>query len=187
MTKARRWAPTVLASCFLFYFGVQFYCDFWRPEPMGALLLFESTPGASSPRSAYGAIVEAVAPDSPASRAGLIPSDQIRSVDGHVIATRLDWMAIDANIEPGRPLHLVVRRGNRDVAADLVLRWGRWSDWWAEGGGLLLTVRAEPRKVAARHAADAVRLREARPQPPQVSRRRRHYRSHGRCSAVRRP
>src|SRR5712691_10806471 len=131
-TTARHRAPIVLAACFLFYFAVQFYCDFWRPEPMGALLLFEHG----------GAIVEGVAPDSPAGRAGLIPSDQIRSVDGHVIATRLDWMAIDANIEPGRPLHLVVRRGNRDVAADLVLRWGRWSDWWAEGGGLLLTVRA---------------------------------------------
>src|SRR5712691_7515882 len=141
-TTARHRAPIVLAACFLFYFGVQFYCDFWRPEPMGALLLFDVTPGGPAPRSAGGAIVEAVAPDSPATRAGLRPSDQIRSVDGHVIATRLDWMAIDANIEPGRPLHLVVRRGNMTMGADLVLQWGRWSDWWAEGGGLLLTVRA---------------------------------------------
>src|SRR5439155_10746743 len=136
MPTQRHLAPIVLAACFLFYFGVQFYCDFWRPEPMGVLLLFDDG----------GAIVEAVAPDSPASRAGLIPSDQIRSVDGHVIATRLDWMAIDANIEPGRPLHLVVRRadrdGVRDVNADVVLHWGRWADWRSEGGGLLLTVRA---------------------------------------------
>ena len=28
------------------------------------------------------------------------------------------------------------------MGADLVLQWGRWADWWAEGGGLLLTVRA---------------------------------------------
>ncbi|HEV3140051.1 MAG TPA: PDZ domain-containing protein, partial [Vicinamibacterales bacterium] len=130
-TAVRRWAPTVLASCFLFYFVLQFYCDFWRPEPLGALLMFDRG----------GAIVEAVAPDTPASRAGLRPSDQIRSVDGHAIATRLDWMAIDASVEPGRPLHLIVRRSNMTFASDLVLKWGRWSDWRSEGGGLLLTVR----------------------------------------------
>jgi serine/threonine-protein kinase len=131
VTKARRWAPTVLASCFLLYFALQFYCDFWRPEPPGAVLLFEGTDTS----------VESVAPDSPASRAGLRPGDVIRTADGHPIASRLDWMAIDTNIRPGRPIPLVVRRDGQDVAASLVMQWGRWADWRAEGGGLLLAVR----------------------------------------------
>jgi len=131
---ARRWAPTVLAACFLFYFAFQFYCDFWRPEPIGAVLLFDpASPGAG---------VDAVAADSPAARAGLRPGDRILSVDGHAIASRLDWMAIDANIRPGRPMRLGVRRAGRDVAADLTAGWGQWKDWRNEGGGLLLAVRA---------------------------------------------
>jgi len=136
VTSVRRRAPIVLASCFLFYFAVQFYCDFWRPEPVGALLRFDP---------AQGAVVETVAPGSPASRAGLVAGDLIYSADGHAIATRIDWMAIDANIEPERPLRLLVRRpqgnGARDVAADLVLHWARWADWRSEGGGLLLAAR----------------------------------------------
>ena len=133
MTKARRWAPTVLASCFLFYFALQFYCDFWRPEPFGAVLVFDS---------ASGALIESVARDSPASRAGLAAADRILTVDGHAIASRLDWMAIDANIHPDRPMQVVARRADGRVAAEVTLRWGRWADWWAEGGGLLLAVRA---------------------------------------------
>ena len=133
MTKARRWAPTVLASCFLLYFVVEFYCDFWRPEPFGAVLVFDS---------ASGALVESVKPGSPAGRAGLERDDRIRSVDGHVIASQLDWMAIDANIHPERPMLVVADRAGREIAADLTLGWGRWADWRAEGGGLLLAVRA---------------------------------------------
>ena len=149
MSAARRWAPTVLAACFLFYFGVQFYCDFRRPEPMGAVLLFEGgSQTAVRPQSdpPSGAIVESIAPDSPAARAGLRPSDRIRFAGGRPIATRLDWMAIDANLQPGRPLPLVIRRvdagGSRDVSTDLILQWGHWADWRSEGGGLLLAIRA---------------------------------------------
>jgi hypothetical protein len=143
VTRTRRWAPTVLASCFLFYFAVQFYCDFWRPEPLGAVLVFDST---------SGALIESVAPDSPASRAGLAANDRILSVDGHAIASRLDWMALDANIHPDRPMHVVAQRvrgtgatgldNNGRVATELTLHWGQWADWRAEGGGLLLAVRA---------------------------------------------
>ena len=136
-SRARRLAPIVLASCFLFYFVLQFYCDFWRPEPIGTLLQFSGDSG--SP----GAIVEAVAPDSPAGRAGIAAGDVIRSVDGHEIRTRLDWMAIDANIQPERPLRIVFdRAGGSGRKTDVVLPWARWAHWRGEGGGLLLTVRA---------------------------------------------
>src|SRR5579872_412117 len=130
---ARRRAPIVLASCFLFYFVLQFYCDFWRPEPLGAVLVFDRRTGAD---------VEAVVPASAAARAGIEKDDRIVSVDGHTIVSRLDWMAVDANVSPGRPLHLMVQHESAVRAVDLTLGWGRWADWWAEGGGLLLTVRA---------------------------------------------
>src|SRR5262245_3199744 len=51
-------------------------------------------------------------------------------------------MAIDTNIRPGRPLHIVVRRDGREAAVDVPLQWSRWADWRSEGGGLLLAVRA---------------------------------------------
>ena len=49
---------------------------------------------------------------------GLHVGDQIASSDGHPIDGRLTWMAVEANLEIGRPLHLSGKTGRLILLPD---------------------------------------------------------------------
>ncbi len=121
----------LLAASFLGYFVLLVYCDVWRPELLG--FVKDSTGDAM--------IVRRVSPSSPGDRAGLRAGDRIVSWDGR--PTRdLEWMFIDANLEIGRPLPLVIERGTQRIVATLTLRRAPWNHWLSQEGWLLLAVRA---------------------------------------------
>ena len=120
----------LLAASFLGYFVLLVYCDIWRPE----------SPGFVKDSTADAMIVRRVAPLSPGDRAGLQPGDRIVSWDGR--PTRdLEWMFIDANLEIGRPLPLVIERGTQQIVAPLTLRRQPLDQWLSQGGWLLLCSR----------------------------------------------
>jgi serine/threonine-protein kinase len=56
-------------------------------------------------------IVRAVDAGSPGARAGLLPGDQVTAAGGRPVRHRLDWLAVEANLRPGVPLPLDIRRG----------------------------------------------------------------------------
>jgi hypothetical protein len=125
------WWMFLLAASFLGYLVLLVYCDIWRPE----------SPGFVKDSTADAMIVRQVAPLSPADRAGLRPGDRIVSWDGR--PTRdLEWMFIDATLEIGRPLPLVIERGAQRLVVPLTLGRMPSNDWLSQGGWLLLTVRA---------------------------------------------
>jgi hypothetical protein len=126
------WELVVLASFFLTYFGVQLYCDFRRPEPFGAVVQFHQGQ----------ATLSDIADGSAASRAGLRPGDQILAVNGIRVRSWLDWMTIESNIEPDRPIAIEIQRGASRSRVMLALEWSPWANWRSEGGFLLGTVRA---------------------------------------------
>jgi membrane-associated protease RseP (regulator of RpoE activity) len=124
------WWMFLLAASFLGYFVLLVYCDIWRPE----------SPGFVKDSTSDAMIVRRVAPLSPGDRAGLQPGDRIVSWDGR--PTRdLEWMFIDANLEIGRPLPLVIERGTQRIVAPLTLRRAPWNHWLSQEGWLLLCVR----------------------------------------------
>jgi tRNA A-37 threonylcarbamoyl transferase component Bud32 len=125
-------SPWVLlvASTFIAYFGLLVYCDIVRPEEYGYRA-----------RVVDGRLVVtsiAATPDTPASRAGLVPGDVIVAANGLMIESAADWALIDQNIEFGRPIHLTVDRGHRTLDRVLALSRAGWVYWTTEPGMLLL-------------------------------------------------
>lgn len=97
----------VLSATFVGYFCLLIYCDLVRPEPQGLNL----------PKiSAAGAIIDAIAPNSPAARAGLRAGDVLISVDGHPVTNRFDLETIGHTIAIGRPRTYVVDRLGAQVS-----------------------------------------------------------------------
>jgi serine protease Do len=77
----------------------------------------ESIPRATNPREALdaGVTVEAVAPGSPAARAGIEPGDQLLRAGDRPLRNPFDWQAVMLDLRVGDVLPLVARRGNREL------------------------------------------------------------------------
>jgi serine protease Do len=61
-----------------------------------------------------GLAVSAVAPDGPASQAGIRAGDVLVSAGGHTMRTFLDWEAAKLDVVPGDTLAVVLRRDGRE-------------------------------------------------------------------------
>jgi eukaryotic-like serine/threonine-protein kinase len=126
------WWVVLGAASFLAYFALLVYCDIGRPE-------FE---GLSLVSGTAGLTVERVAPASPAARAGIVAGDQIVVADRHLISSRAEWIAIDANVRFDRPIALDVIRGDRRLSVLLPFSREPWSHWTTREGAELLITRA---------------------------------------------
>jgi len=65
--------------------------------------------------------VDGLRPDSPASKSGLQPDDLIVYVDGEPVSSIKAFNAYIAKTQPGMPLKLEVRRGDKLITIDLKL------------------------------------------------------------------
>lgn len=81
----------------------------------------EIAPGLGLGEGAKGALVAAVAPDSPAAKAGLQPGDVLTSVDGHAVASPRELAQLVANDKPGDEAAVVLIRdgGSKTVTVHL--------------------------------------------------------------------
>jgi serine/threonine-protein kinase len=126
------WWVVPCAASFLAYFLLLLYCDIWRPVPEGLAL------GSSAGQE--GLLVEAVAPGSPAALAGIQPGDMVLSADGRQLRSRLEWEAVQANVNFDRPVALEVQRDGAVRRVDWVVTREGWDRWLRrEGVELLLT------------------------------------------------
>jgi S1-C subfamily serine protease len=69
--------------------------------------------------SAEGVVVSAVAPGSPASRAGVLPGDVVVSYDGAGITSARQFESLVLESEPGRHARLGIRRAGRAVEVEV--------------------------------------------------------------------
>ena len=83
----------------------------------------EALPRASNPREALdaGVTVAAVAPGSPAARAGIQPGDRLLRAGNRVLRNPFDWQAVVLDLRVGQELSLAVRRGTREFTANLTV------------------------------------------------------------------
>jgi eukaryotic-like serine/threonine-protein kinase len=81
-------------------------------------------------------VVQRVAPDSPAMRAGIRPGDRLVSAARHPIGNLDDWRRIATNIETGRPLHLKLERRGAPIERDLVFRQRSLAFWISATSGI---------------------------------------------------
>ncbi len=133
MTRARApWWMFVLAASFLGYFALLLYCDLWRPQAEGIRVAF----------TAGGMRVQAVEAGSPAAHAGLQAGDLVVSAGGGPVRRRVDWLAVEANVEAGRPVALEILRAGGWRPVSLVLEPASWSYWRSHEGLELMAVRA---------------------------------------------
>ncbi len=131
----------LVAAAFFEYWLLLVYCDLARPAPLG--LRLSSNDGVVRLRRGSGGQVrvEAVAPDSPAARAGIRGGDQIDRADARQIRGRLDWMATETNLAFGRPLELTLIRGGAPLRTSITPAPSTWREWRDEHGPDLLAVR----------------------------------------------
>jgi len=126
------WWIVGLAAIFLGYHVLLFYCDLRRPEPDGILFSFSN----------QRMLVTTVRPGTPAERAGIASDDVILECNGQRIRGRVDWNALLANVEVGRPLTLTIERGGARRVASMTLAWEGWSDANLHEGLARVGVRA---------------------------------------------
>ncbi len=83
----------------------------------------ESLPQTSNPRETLdaGVIVAAVAPGSPAARAGLQPGDRLLRAGSRALRNPFDWQAVVLDLRVGQGLVLAVRRGTRELTVPLTV------------------------------------------------------------------
>jgi serine protease Do len=89
----------------------------------------EGEPGADAPLAGVhpaGVTISAVARNSPAARAGLVPGDLIEAVNGEHIETALGLIRAIAATQPGEVAHLLLRRHGRRL--DVPVTVGRRPD-----------------------------------------------------------
>jgi PDZ domain-containing protein len=121
-----------LAAAFAGYFGLLIHSDLTRPEP----------PGFISEVHGAAMMLAAVAPDSPAARAGLQAGDRILTANGLPIGNRLDWLVSETNLQTGHPLVLEAVRGSQRLTAVLILSRVPAGFWATSAGITLLAARA---------------------------------------------
>ena len=83
----------------------------------------EAIPRATNPRDALdaGVTVAAVAPGSPAARAGIEPGDRLLRAGNRPLRNPFDWQAVVLDLRVGDTVSLAVRRGNRDRTVTLTV------------------------------------------------------------------
>ena len=83
----------------------------------------ESIPETTNPREALdaGVTVEAVAPGSPAARAGMQVGDRILRAGTRPLRNPFDWQAVVLDLRVGDPITLTVRRGNRELPISITV------------------------------------------------------------------
>jgi serine protease Do len=83
----------------------------------------ESIPRASNPRDALdaGVTVEAVAPGSPAARAGVQPGDQLLRAGDRQLRNPFDWQAVMLDLRVGDVLPLTARRNGREIKLSITV------------------------------------------------------------------
>jgi tRNA A-37 threonylcarbamoyl transferase component Bud32 len=99
------WWFVACAAAYIGYFVLLVWCEINRPEPPGLTVRFDGD----------DMIVASVTPDSPAARARLQTGDAIVSVNGHRVRSRLDWLLVAANVEPGQNIAARVRHANQTL------------------------------------------------------------------------
>jgi eukaryotic-like serine/threonine-protein kinase len=125
------WWMFVLAAAFAGYFGLLLYSDLTRPEPTGLVSEIH--------RSMM--TVDAVAPGSPAARAGVQPGDRVVAVNGLLIRNRLDWLIVETNMQTGRPFVLDVAREGQPQRVTLLLTRASTDFWISRTGATLVVAR----------------------------------------------
>ena len=83
----------------------------------------EALPERGNPRGALdaGVTVAAVAPGSPAARAGLQPGDRLLRVGDRVLRNAFDWQAVVLDLRVGQEVNVAVRRGSRDLTLSMTV------------------------------------------------------------------
>ena len=83
----------------------------------------EAIPETTNPREALdlGVTVEAVAPGSPAARAGMQVGDRILRAGARPLRNPFDWQAVVLDLRVGDPITLTVRRGNRELPISITV------------------------------------------------------------------
>ena len=112
------------AAAFLGYWALLVYCEVWRPTPLGLRLSFD----------AGRIVVVDTVPGGPAARAGLRAGDRLAAFEGHSIDGRMDWMAVEANLEIGQATQLSVERGGAVFAASMTIEPSSWQSWRSQEG-----------------------------------------------------
>ncbi|MBA3341239.1 MAG: trypsin-like peptidase domain-containing protein [Gemmatimonadaceae bacterium] len=74
-------------------------------------------PDPDGPQSSNGVVISAVVPGSPAARAGIATGDVLLRSRDRVMRTPYDWEAERLELRVGEDVPLLVRRGNREIAA----------------------------------------------------------------------
>jgi serine protease Do len=83
----------------------------------------EAIPRTDNPREALdaGVTVAAVAPGSPAARAGIQVGDRLLRAGTRPLRNPFDWQAVVLDLRVGQELPVTVRRGTREFTATLVV------------------------------------------------------------------
>lgn len=100
------------ATAFVLYFSLLVAAELVSPVPAGLRIRF----------GANGASVVSVVPGSPAAEAGVRAGDRILQFAGRDVGTRIDWSAVEANLQAGAEVPLRVRRGDTRLSGTLTLR-----------------------------------------------------------------
>src|SRR4029077_15235868 len=74
--------------------------------------------------------------------AGLSIGDRIASMGGQPITDRVHWMAVEANLDYGRPIELLLDPHGRASMVALAPEPGSWPSWRAHHGPELLVIRS---------------------------------------------
>src|SRR5689334_11519796 len=92
--------------------------------------------------SAQSSLVRRIDAGSPAARAGFHVHDQILLVEGRPVRNALDWAAVFARVETGKPVGLTVQRGGEVLQLSATFE-RRAASWWANRqSAFLLIARA---------------------------------------------
>ena len=83
----------------------------------------EALPETNNPREGLdaGVTVEAVAPGSPAARAGVQVGDRLLRAGTRPLRNPFDWQAVVLDLRVGDPITLTVRRGNRELPISITV------------------------------------------------------------------